>query len=201
MAKIIAKQLPPDFTENYWDYFNDIPRIFIEGYHEYSRTMGYRSDPREFEAISFARTWSGYEECDEFKESMEELCQVHDIDEKLFKNLFVNSDEYEDAACVTLNMVRGGDWKHKTIRSCMTGEHATMYYDSKLYDDWDVDRIEAVYFGDLTQWEVFNEYGEFLTVMFCELYVRDVSEYIGDVLRSDFNICVENSEIELEWYA
>lgn len=199
--KIIARQVHPALVENYWDYFNDIPKVVITEQRGYSRTIEYYTDERGREAIAFAYTWFGYEECDEFKNSLEELCQIHDLDEKVFKDLFVNADDCEEAECVTLNMICGGDWKSRIIRSYSTGEWATIYYDSKLYDDCDVDRIEAAYFGDITQWEVFNEEGEFIAAMFCELYVKDVSEYIGDILRSDFNISVESSEIELEWYA
>lgn len=161
-AKIIAKQVPPEYQESPWEYQSDLyTRLVAMG----NRDYGDFGDDDLMEIIEFAENWAGYT-LEDYDEYFEDVASYFTEDEEVIAEL-KKILEYreidhgnrwrhnEKKYCKVLNILVGGNWEYKRGRGCAQSEWQDFYYDADEYKN--IDYVIMEYFNEGTEWICWQE--------------------------------------------
>lgn len=166
-AKIIAKQVPPEYQESQvLRYLDDgmYDGLVIRGNKKF---YGYGEETAAWEIISFCKEWFGCadiedEYCVQQLEWILEdhhLCNKDEEQEKIKKVFELLTQDIstlsfiyeEDIYCKVLDLLVGGEWHNEIGRGSSQREWNIFYYDYSVYD-CGIEWLIVGYFNEGSEW-------------------------------------------------
>ena len=202
--KYIAKQVPPeeqgnpmDFYVNFSDYMEyEFPGVILTGNNDFNK---YGTDAfwRVYDALEYTELFDVIKHWKDMKGYYKNITdaimthlwpenkkkystrEIRRLKELIVDYQYCSCRDEDDIICKVLEIVTGHKYANCTIRGCVQGEWQEVYYPCDQYDRYDLNRLEADYFGYVDQWEVYDENDQYL--FNCFTYSNDLNRIKNEI--------------------
>lgn len=165
--KYIARQINPEYQSSpMWTFFDEsnYDGLFIladrgckgineDVYNEFVEQLEAVQTEIENGFGEYSWQYENFTECLKFElyNGLEKDNYNVEEWEKLFENF--DADSYDDV-CRALSLIDGNEWDYQSIHGCVQREWAYVIYNTSLWDENAINKIEIEYFNLGTEWAV-----------------------------------------------